>query len=460
MEGWAAAKFLISKGAQVVGHDFVDKDKIKENFINLRDYLTKVEKEQEWKKFSQIGIKINYQDSYLADIESADIVFLPQSWFRYDFNKPIKKSKENLKCIGILDLYLGYSKAINIGVTGSNGKSTTSQMIYQILKASGKEVLLSGNDRENLPVLNKVEQLSEDSFLILEISNRQLIDFDKSVDIGLITNIFPTHIDDHGSFQRYCQVKANLIRYQDTSQKAVINFDDNNSNYLKEIGGGEKYFFSTSRELVKGVYLMREEVISKFDNKKELLFNTKDLKVPGFHNLANALGAACVGKLVGAANDSISKALVDFKGIKHRLEFVRLTKGVGYYNDSQSTNPGSTRAALKSFNRPIILILGGKNKPNPKDFDILAEEIEQNKNVKKVLLIGEAAEQIKTSFKRFKLADNIYVSLSDLETSLNKATKIADEGDVVLMSPACESFGEFKDYRERGERFKDLVAKL
>jgi UDP-N-acetylmuramoylalanine--D-glutamate ligase len=457
MEGWAAAEFLADKGVEIVGHDFVSKEDIKDNFFGLRDYLTDKEKEESWQRFKNFNFKINYKSDYLNKIEKADLIFLPQSWFRYDFNKLLKEIVLSKKIIGILDLYLSFCPATIIGITGSNGKSTTSRMAHLILK-SEKKALLSGNDRENLPVLNKIESLNKEDYLILEISNRQLINFNGAIDIGLITNIFPTHIDDHGTFENYKQAKGNLIAGQNKNQKAIINFDDNKSSFLKELGEGEKYFFSRENRVKRGCYLEGDKIYCTQDDKP--VFDIKKLKVPGSHNQENALAAICLAKTINISNDNIRNSLKNFKGAKHRLEFVAELRGVSYFNDSQSTNPGSTVVGLNSFDQPIILIAGGKSKPNSKDFDILAKEIEVNKNIKKVFLIGESADQMTKVFNDNNLDNQITEKCLDLEVAFKRSNLISKRGDVVLLSPATESFGEFSDYRDRGNTFKQLVKSI
>lgn len=459
MEGWAATKFLISKGAKVVGHDFAKEEKVKENFLNFRDYLSQEQKKEHWQEFKSLRLDINYRSSYLNNIDQAEFIFLPQSWFRYDFNESLENFKDKGKFFGILDLYVNFCPATIVGVTGSNGKSTVSRMIHSILSTE-KKALLSGNDRENLPVLDKIENLSKKDYLVLEISNRQLIGFDYSIDIGLITNIFPTHIDDHGSFENYKQVKGNLIANQTSDQQAIINCDDNNSQYLQELGQGEKYLFSRKTKVDRGCYLKNKQAYYCNDKEREKIFEVSKLKVPGFHNRENALAAACLGKIAGISNDNIRDSLYSFTGAKHRLEFVGKVDGVSYFNDSQSTNPGSTVAGLNSFDQTVILIVGGKDKPNPDDFDILAKEVAENKNLKAVFLIGQSADQIKKSFAKFNVSKSIFITCSSFTDAFDKARFMAEAGDIVLLSPACESFGEFKDYRQRGNGFRKLVKSL
>jgi len=458
MEGAAAAEFLLSKGARIIGHDFIARDRLKENFFSLHDYLDNQKKEQEWQKFMRTDPELRLGNNYLTDIEKADLIFVPQAWFRYDFNLKLKKLKGRIPFIGILDLYFSFSKARIVGVTGSCGKTTTTRLTYEIIRRE-KRALISGNDRDLPPVIDKAEKLGKDDYLILEISNRQLIDFNQAPEIGVITNLFPTHLDDHPSFKAYKYVKLNLIRSQSKDQKAVLNLDDEEVMDLSSYAPGRKFFFSLRREPERGSYLKRGQ--GYWIGEKEPVIKFDQVKIPGPHNRANILAAVTVAKIVGIKNRNIRNACYSFKGLKHRLEFVKAEDGVQYYNDSQSTNSLSTVAAIRSFKQPIILIAGGKAKPNPKDFNILAEEMMAAKNLKALFLIGQSAGQIKrelvrqsTEKERSGLRLKICRKLSE---AVEEARRVARPSDIVLLSPASESFGEFKDYRERGREFKRLV---
>jgi len=460
MEGYAAAKFLINKGVKVIGHDFATKEELKANFFNLRDYLSDQEKELQWQEFRKLKLKLRLKNQYLTDIKKADLIFLPQAWFRYSFNNKLKQLKKTQAkaFIGILDLYFSFCQGQIIGVTGSSGKTTTTQLIYNIVKTE-KKALISGNDRKMLPVLDKIETLKEDDYLILEISNRQLIDFKYSPDISVITNLFPTHLDDHGSLKAYKYVKANLIRNQNKDQVAILNFDDREVMDMASQTKAKKYFFSLNKKPEQGSIKQDDKAIwlGAKDQPEEVLEFDK-VNIPGEHNQANILVGVITGKLVGISNQAIAQAVYDFKGLEHRLELVAEKNGIKFYNDSQSTNPLSAIAAIKSFSKPIFLIVGGKRKPNPDDFDILAKETLQTSNVKQVLLIGEAAGQIKSSFKKFASEQEIQALVlsifKDLKAAVKQAKELVGKGDIVLLSPSTESFGEFKDYRERGKKFK------
>ena len=461
MEGFAVAEFLVAKGARVVGHDFQTKTELRKNFLAVREYLAGEERTGEWQKFQNLPIELKLQDQYLAGIEGADLIFLPQAWFRYKFNDKLKELKK-IPTVGILDLYFSFCPAKIIGITGSSGKSTTTQLIYQIVKEE-KRALVSGNDRDMPPVLDQIEKLGPEDYLILEISNRQLINFKDRPAISVITNLFPTHLDDHSDLADYKYVKQNLIRFQNKDDQAVLNFDDPKVLGLEPATKAEVYYFSLGGEpkqdSYQGSYLKEKKGF--WAGEKEPILDFTQVKVPGRHNKANILVAMTVGKLAGISQGGIQKGCYNFKGLTHRLEFVVEKKGVRFYEDSQSTNPLSTVAAVESFPEPIILIAGGKKKPNPEDFNIMVEELVNKRNIRGVLLVGEAAHQIKKEFDKLtSKAEQKAINLTFLDTlerAVDQAGKLARPGDIVLLSPGSESFGEFKDYRERGDKFKELV---
>ncbi len=455
MEGYAAAKFLLEKGAKVIGHDFATKEELKNNFFTLRDYLSPAEREKQWDELQRLNLKLRLKEDYLTDIEKADLIMVSQAWFRYDFNNKLRHLRGKMDFIGILDLYFSFCPAKIIAITGSSGKTTTTQLIYNIVKKE-KKALISGNDRDMPPVLDKIGELEKDDYLVLEVSNRQMIGFDYSPAISLITNLFPTHLDDHPTLKAYKYVKQNLIRYQKKSQFCILNYDDQEVLDLEPVTKAQPYYFSSEREPKQGSYLKDNQAC--WAGEKEPVLDFSRVKLPGQHNQANILAAIVVAKLVRISNRAIREAVYSFNGLAHRIEFVDEREGVKYYEDSQSTNPLSTIAAIKSFKEPIILIAGGKAKPNPEDFNIMAREISETENLKSLLLIGQSAGQIREELDQLTEKKEASCAIfRSLKEAVVQAKKIAKKGEIVLFSPGSESFGEFKDYRERGEKFKELV---
>ncbi len=461
IEGLGIFRYLRQRNIPAILHDFAQNlEELKANIFSLHDYLSEEEKKEIWQLLEAQRDSIRLRDRYLEGIGSADLIFVPQSWFRYPQNEPLKKIQGKVPFVQITELYLRFFPGKVVGVSGSSGKSTTSALIYHLLKQKqGIRVWLSGNDRNNPPVLHKVDQASKEDILILEISNRQLIGLQVSPQIGVLTTISPTHLDDHASFSEYVEVKKNLIRYQRPNDLAVLNYENE---YLRTFASetpADVWWFGLKwRRGLEGAFLDRGRLRFKFKGAEEEILSSDKLPLPGKHNILNALAASLVAKRMGLAIRDIAKGLQTFKGLKHRLELVAKWEGVEFYNDSQATNPEAATAALEAFpQRPKIVIAGGKAKPNPGDFREWLETLSKAK-VKALLLIGEAANQIFDLWSQIKPKSQVLVRrCSSLDEAVKRAFSLLKDNEVVLLSPACESFGEFKDYRERGEKFRRLV---
>ncbi|MCD6422268.1 UDP-N-acetylmuramoyl-L-alanine--D-glutamate ligase [bacterium] len=463
IEGFGIFRYLRQRKIPAILHDFASSlEELRENLFSLHDYLSEKEKKAIWEELQKEKANLRLKDRYLEGIEEADLIFVPQSWFRYPQNEPLKKLYGKVPFVQITELYLRFFPGKVVGVTGSSGKSTTSALIYHLLKAKkGVRVWLSGNDRANPPVLHKIDEADKNDILVLEISNRQLIGLKISPHIGVLTTISPTHLDDHASFSEYVEVKKNLIRYQRPSDYAILNLENS---YLRDFASetpAQVFWFGLRpRRGKKGAFL-EEDKLAFFLPEKQEIMPRKDLPLVGEHNVLNALASALCAYILGLSFAQIASRLKTFKGLKHRLELVGKFNGVEFYNDSQATNPEASQAALEAFaDREKIVIAGGKAKPNPEDFREWILSMWDNK-VKALLLIGEAKEQIYSIWQEAKQKNKkpaFYVAkCKNLEEAVKRAFSLLTGKEVVLLSPACESFGEFKDYRERGEKFKKLV---
>jgi len=463
MEGLAVFRFLSKYNISAILHDFSSNlDELKQSLWVYHDYLSNQEKQKIWHDILDEKRNLQLKDKYLKDIKKADLIFVPQSWFRYPINEPLKKLQGEIQFLQLTDLYFKFFPGTIIGVTGSSGKSTTSALIYHLIKdIKGRKVWLSGNDRANPPVLEKIEEANKNDILILEISNRQLIGLRYSPNIAVVTTISPTHIDDHSTFSEYVNIKKNIVRYQKPFDLAILNKDNE---FVKEFANFTKadvLWFGTLKRGFRGAFLDSENLVFNLD-KKEKIIKKSELKIPGIHNVLNALASSLVAKKLGLKTEEIASKLKTFKGLKHRLELVGEINGVEFYNDSQATNPEAAEAAIEAFNKPKIIIAGGKSKPNAEDFREWLDSM-WDSNVKALFLIGEAQNQIYEVYKEIleerEKSDFIIKKCNNLDRAFKETIKLVKRGDVVLLSPACESFGEFRDYRERGERFKELVSK-
>lgn len=467
-EGSAVLEFLADNGIKnITAHDFCDEDKFKESFFSFHDRMTKKEKEEVFNKIKGFKIKFNYKDTYLDKIENADLIFVPQSWFRYPQNDLLNQYKGKIEFSNITKLYFQFCKGKIIGVTGTSGKSTTSALVNDVMKRGYKngKVYFTGNDRENEQILKNIFEIKENDILVVEVSNRQLmIDLKKSPHIGIITNISPNHMDDHKTFTDYITTKRSLIRYQKKGDFAILNFDND---ITRDIGldvDSSVYYFSRKGRVERGAFVKFNEIIILDGARERRICSVLDLKIPGPHNIENALAASLAGYLMGINTKDVREALLEFKGIKSRLELVSEVDGVSYIEDSSACSPDGTAVAVSSFKKPMLLIVGGsRKKPYPGEFDRMADSI-INSKVKIAFLIGERAETIKQALKnssiRFQKTGPIIKICEGLEDAVISASKSAKKGDIVIMSPGCESFGMFIDYRDRARQFKRLVKNL
>jgi UDP-N-acetylmuramoylalanine--D-glutamate ligase len=461
------AEFLVNQGIKhITAHDFCEEKDFEKNFNSFHDWMNSREKKKAFLRLKRLPIKFRFKDYYLIDAHQADLIFVPQSWFRYKENEKLKRLKNKIPFSSISKLYFQLCPCPIIGITGTSGKSTTSRLIYEILKKGHfqGQVYFSGNDRQNVQVLDQIPKMKLEDVLVLEISNRQLmIDLGKSPYISVITNISPNHIDDHGTYKNYIETKEKILKYQTRKDFAVLNYDNKITRDFAKDCKAQVFLFS-SEELDQGAFLREKDIIIKKDNKEYLIASADDLRIPGPHNIENVLAASLATFLFGINTKVIREAVIEFKGLKHRLEFVRELDGVKYYEDSSACNPDGPRVAVETFHQPKILIAGGsRKKPLPNEFDKMAEAIVKY-NTKALLLIGKMADLIEKAVqKKVKELNSkglLIKSYSTLGKAVFDARAIAAPGDVVILSPGCESFGMFKDYRARGNQFKKLVKEL
>ena len=342
-----------------------------------------------------------------------------------------------------------------IGVTGSDGKTTTTTLIYEILKKGGYNCHLGGNI--GIPLFTKVRDFKEDDIVVLELSSFQLMGMEISPDISVITNISPNHLDKHSSYEEYIEAKKNIFNYQDSTGKVVLNYDNEITRSFKNEAEGKVVFFSSKEKLDDGVIYDDGMIKECEDGVRKHLINVKDIHLRGVHNYENICAAiAATSGLV--SQETQVEAIKEFKGVEHRLEFVREINGVKWYNDSIGTSPTRTIAGLNSFDEKIVLIAGGYDKNL--DYAPLARPI-LNK-VSKLILMGKTAPKIYDAVVNELDPNEVFpiYRAKNVEQSVELAYKFAEPGEIVLFSPASASFDMFKNFAERGEKFKELVNNL
>jgi len=365
---------------------------------------------------------------YLNNLDQFDLIFRSPGVPYHSVSSRLQNPHSKLS--SATKLFFTKCPCPIIGVTGTKGKTTVSTLIYEIFKNCGWDVYLAGNVGE--PALNILPKLKKDSLVVLEMSSFQLQDLTKSPAVAVVLEMFPDHQDAHLSFDEYFQAKSQIALHQNAGNKIFYFTDNQYSKKIANLSKGEK---------------------TGINDKNFLPFSAKDLLIPGRHNVRNALMAFSVAQSFGCPTDRILETVFNFKGVEHRLEFVKKNNGVSFYNDSASTNPSTTIAAVKSFKEPKILIVGGKDKNL--SYNEWLGVFNMNK-VKMIILFGENKNKIKKSLSGEKKF-NIKIG-QGLNECVLLAKKIAQAGDVVLFSPGAASFDMFKNYAERGEQFKRLVA--
>jgi UDP-N-acetylmuramoylalanine--D-glutamate ligase len=340
-------------------------------------------------------------------------------------------------------------------VTGSDGKTTTTSVIAALLKAEGYTVHVGGNI--GTPLLTRADEISETDFAVLELSSFQLMTMKRSPAVAVVTNLSPNHLDIHSDLDEYTNAKRAIFDYQDETGRLVLNYDNGVTRGFADSAHGEVIFFSRKNRPSKSLYFESDAIIDTVDGKRKSILDTRDIFIPGDHNIENFMAAAAATRGY-VSPDTLRRTAKEFRGVAHRIEFVRERDGVRFYNDSIASSPSRTSAGLRSFDRKVILIAGGKDKGVP--FDELGPEIIEH--VKTLVLTGLTAERIRDAVvccDKYCGEPPIVIE-PDFEKAVETAADAATAGDVVILSPACTSFDRFKNFEERGNVFKDIVNKL
>ena len=365
------------------------------------------------------------------------------------YNNPMVMRALEKKIPVITEVELAYliSDAPIIGITGSNGKTTTTTMIAEVLTAGGQNGLLSGNI--GFPASQVAQDAGKTDTLVMELSSFQLMGIEAfHPEIAVITNLMPTHLDYHGSFEEYVAAKWNIQKNMTASDYVVLNFNQDLAKELAKKTAAQVIPFST-QEQVDGAYLDGDVLTFR----GEAIMKASELGVPGSHNVENALATIAVAKLRGIDNQVIKETLAHFGGVKHRLQYVGEINQVKFYNDSKSTNILATQKALSGFdNSKVILIAGGLDRGN--EFDELVPDI---KGLKKMVILGESAARVKRAADQAEVS---YLDASDVRDATRKAFSVAEPGDVVLLSPANASWDMYKNFEVRGDEFLAVFKEL
>lgn len=368
----------------------------------------------------------------------------------------IEASENGVEITSATKIFFDLCPCEIIGVTGTKGKGTTSTLIYEMLKKEGLDVYLGGNI--GTPPLSFLENLKTDSKVVLELSSFQLMDLHKSPHVGVMLMTTSEHLDYHKDVYEYVEAKRNIFRYQKESDFAIVNKDYPASNESDVESIGTTYKVSREQDVLQGCYIRDGKIYLKMDNEEQMILDTKEVALPGRHNLENVCASTVAALCSEATMESIVPVLKSFKGLEHRIEKVTTIRGVSYYDDSFSTTPETAIAAIESFDEPKILILGGSSKNS--DFTDLGQIISDTPSIKAIIGIGVEWRRIKEKLQGYDFGFKIYEDCKNMHEVVQKASELGEIGDVVLLSPACASFDMFKSYKDRGEQFKKEVQSL
>ena len=406
------------------------------------------------KQVDEYKMEKSFGENYLSKLKGFDIIFKSPSC-RYDLPEIQEEVKNGARLTSEIELVLELSPAKIIGVTGSDGKTTTTSLIYEILKDKYK-CYLGGNI--GIPLFTKIAEMTSNDIVVLELSSFQLMQMKQSPHIAVVTNVTPNHLDIHKSYEEYIEAKTNIFKNQKEDDILILNYDNEITREFAKQAKGKVTFFSSKEKLADGV-IYHEKVIKYCDDDlRRHIVKLKDTNLRGIHNAENICAAIAATSSLVSVEEQV-EAIKQFKGVEHRIEFVKEINGVKWYNDSIASSPTRTIAGLKSFDEGIVLIAGGYDKHL--DYEPIAEPILDK--VKTLILMGQTSNKIlgvvqnKLKEKNIKLP--IYKAES-LEEAVNKAKENAEAGQVVLFSPASASFDMFKNFEERGKIFKELVKKL
>ena len=423
-------RLLLEFGCDVMGCDRTPREKLDEEVLELE----------------KAGCKLHVGDNYLEGVE-ADVLFRTPGM--HPGNPAIQAlAAKGAEVTSEMEVFFEVCPCTLLAVTGSDGKTTTTTLVSEMLKAAGKTVWLGGNI--GTPLLPLVRQMKEEDFAVVELSSFQLMDMKRSPSRAIVTNLAPNHLDVHKDMEEYVEAKKNIFKFQDEKGLLVLNAD--NEITAGFVGNGATRFFSRQG---KGHVCLEDGVIVRGGEK---VLPVADILIPGVHNIENYMAAiAMVEGLV--EDDVIRQVAKNFGGVEHRIELVRIKDGVKFYNDSIASSPSRTIAGLRSFQEKVLLIAGGYDKHIP--YDVLGPEICQH--VKKLFLGGATGKLIREAVENCPEFDPNALEIVDcgsFEPAVRAAAAAAQEGDIVLMSPASAAFDQFKNFMVRGEFYKKLVKEL
>lgn len=432
--GVASALFLQSRGAKVTVSDSKSEDQLRQEIPVLLDH----------------GIAVETGRHGERTFQNQDLIVVSPG-VPVDAQPLVQARALGEQVIGEVELASEFLPGPLVAITGSNGKTTTTTLVGEILAKSGMKTLVGGNI--GTPAISLIEKATPETSIVLEVSSFQLETIRSfRPKVAVVLNVTPDHLDRHRTFEAYANAKARIFENQQSDDFAVLNADDPTCVDMAARTKAQVFWFSRKREVGQGAFVRKATVHLRRNGAEHEVMPVSEIPLKGSHNVENVLAAICAGEVMGCTPESIRAAVREFKAVEHRLEYVATVRGVEYYNDSKATNVDATVKALESFPGNIHLILGGKDKGS--DYTVLNPLLRER--VKFVYTIGAAAEKIQ---KHIAGATKI-VSSGTMDAAIKQASGAAHPGDIVLLAPACASFDQFNNYEHRGKVFKELVLAL
>jgi UDP-N-acetylmuramoylalanine--D-glutamate ligase len=464
-QGTALARYLVGQGAKVVLSDAQPAEKLKDALESLRDL--------------KIEYALGGHPNSLLD--NADVVCL-SGGVPIDLPILVEAARRNITLSNDSQIFFEIVPCKTVGITGSAGKTTTTTLTWLIANSrfawrmagsqwqvadSGatpdtqyairdtpsaiRRVWLGGNIGN--PLIADVDRMGEDDLAIVELSSFQLEQMTVSPNISAVLNITPNHLDRHGTMEAYINAKSHIVAYQTPEDIAVLGWDDENARALQKIVRGKLWWFSQTCAENFGTHTRDGKIFLRDGEREQMVCNVSEIRLRGAHNVLNVLAACALTGAAGIKPEAMREAIANFNGVAHRLEFVREVRGAKWYNDSIATAPERVIAEIHSFDEPLIVLLGGRDKKLPWG-DLL--RLLRDRNAK-VFVFGEAGELI----AKYAAQENLQVMMcSKMADAIAAAARITQSGDVILLSPGCTSFDEFKDFEERGKKFVEMVNQL
>ncbi|AEY66238.1 UDP-N-acetylmuramoyl-L-alanine--D-glutamate ligase [Clostridium sp. BNL1100] len=434
-------KYLINFGVDVTAFDKSPEEKLADAFTELKG----------------LPVKYSIGSDYLSKLNGFDLIFRTPG-MRPDLPELVQAVENGAELTSEMEVFLKLCPAQVFAVTGSDGKTTTTTLIYKILSEEGYNCWLGGNI--GTPLLSKIDDVEETDKVVLELSSFQLMTIKDCPSVAVVTNITPNHLDVHKSLQEYIDAKKNIFINQKENDKLILNYDNEITKSFNYEARGKYVYFSRLNDLNEGVVYQDGKIMVKNGNVSTEIIEGDKIKIPGVHNIENYM-AATAATIEYVKPETIAKIATTFNGVEHRIELVRELSGVKFYNSSIDSSPSRTIAALKTFKNKVILIAGGKDKGIP--YDSIGEIIAEK--VKCLLLIGATASRIEEAYKNYlqqrDMENEIKIIHCDsYEEVVEKAYEQAKSGDCIILSPASTSFDMFKNFEHRGNVFKELVNKL